>query len=509
LHTLLRTEFEAPYAQLIVTLQQHDRMEGEVVQVTRDGRRITTASRWALDRDAAGNPGAILTTYNDITTRKQAEAQLQHQAAHDALTDLPNRAALRDHLRRAIARHARHGDYHFAVLFLDLDRFKVINDSLGHHVGDQLLMTVAQRLQQCVRPEDVVARLGGDEFVVLVDSIAGVGDAITVAQRIHHALALPVPLDAHTIHTATSIGITLGDARYTQPDDLLRDADTAMYWAKRHGAGRHAVFDPSMHARARTRLHVETALQQALARDELVLHYQPIVDLATGQITGVEALVRWQHPTRGLVPPAAFIPVAEETGLIVPIGRWVFATACAQMQHWQQTVPSAQSWGLHVNVSAVQCHHADLVMEVADTLAATGLDPAQVHLEMTESAVLGAHGSAHALLDALVAVGVHITLDDFGTGYSSLSYLHRFPVSTVKIDRSFIATLDGGGEHTALVQTIIVLAHNMDLRVVAEGIETAAQRDHLHALSCGYGQGYLFGRPMDAAAVHQLLARTR
>jgi diguanylate cyclase (GGDEF)-like protein/PAS domain S-box-containing protein len=484
------------------------RSEDESWRVRQDGSRFWANEIMTPLHADDGTHLGFTKISRDLTARKQAEAQLQHHAAYDALTGLPNRATFVDQVRRALARQQRHPAYHFAVLFLDLDRFKVINDSLGHHHGDQLLRTIAQRLQQCVRPEDVVARLGGDEFTVLLDSITGVADAYVVAERMHAALATPVLLNRHTIRTTTSIGITLGDTAYTQPEEVLRDADTAMYWAKCQGPGRQVVFDASMRTHAVARLQVETELQQALARDELVLHYQPIVELATERITGVEALVRWQHPTRGLLPPSAFIPVAEETGLITPIGQWVLTTACRQMQQWHQAVPQARPWTLSVNVSGRQWNQPDLAAHIAATLATTGLAPAQLRLELTESVLLAEQGSASALL-AVVALGVAVALDDFGTGYSSLSYLQRFPVGMVKIDRSFIATLDWGREHAELVRMIIVLAHNVGLEVVAEGVETAAQRDHLRTLGCHYGQGYFFGRPMDAAAAGALRARDR
>jgi diguanylate cyclase (GGDEF)-like protein/PAS domain S-box-containing protein len=472
-----------------------------------DGTIVWANSTLSLLPMTNQQPPRILAVTADITTRKQAEAQLRYHAAHDALTGLPNRAAFLDHLRRALARHARHPDDGFAVLFLDLDRFKVINDSLGHHIGDQLLVQVAARLQQCVRPDDVVARLGGDEFTILVARVGGVADARAVAQRIHAAIATPVVLDGHEVTTTTSIGITLSDRRYAQPEEMLRDADTAMYKAKRHGAGREAVFDRTMHARAVARLHVETELQRAVERHEFRLHYQPIVELTTGAIRGVEALLRWQHPTRGLLGPRAFMMVAEETGVIVPLGQWVLRTACQQLRHWHLRFPTIAPWTMSVNVSGVQCQQPDLVAHVAQILHDTELAPHFLDLEITESVVLAHTGTAFALLHKLRALGVTLTLDDFGTGYSSLSYLHRFPMSTLKIDRSFISTPDTGRAQGALVRTIIALAQNMDLSVVAEGIETAAQRDHLAALQCRYGQGYLWGRPMDAAAVGQWLGR--
>jgi len=461
--------------------------------------------RWVAVSIYPSQDGGLSVYFQDITARKQAEEQLRHQAAHDALTGLPNRATFLDHVRRAIARNQRHPDYQFAVLFLDLDRFKVINDSLGHHVGDRLLIETARRLQHCVRPEDVVARLGGDEFTILLDTIHDVHDALAVANRIHATIATPVILDGHAVTTATSIGVTLGDVAYTQPEEILRDADTAMYWAKRGGASRHAVFDYSMHTRALARLRLETELQRAVERQEFRLHYQPLVELATGRIHGFEALVRWQHPQRGLIAPAEFIGVAEETGLIHALGRWVLREACQQMRHWHVQFPAIPHWIISVNLSGVQCRHTDLVAYVAQVLRDTDLAPRYLELEITESVMLGQTDTALALLRDLQALGITLTLDDFGTGYSSLSYLHRFPVSTLKIDRSFINSMDANGEHGELVRAIIALARNLHMGVVAEGIETAVQRDHLAALGCGYGQGYLFARPLDVAAVEQLL----
>jgi diguanylate cyclase (GGDEF)-like protein/PAS domain S-box-containing protein len=509
---------------MAITFTPEDRVAGadqhERQQAVRNGRGVD--ERWHLRkdgtrfwasgmvtplRDADGQVQGFVKVARDDTARKQLEDQLRQQARQDLLTGLPNRAAFLDYVRHALARQQRHPQYRFAVLFLDLDRFKIINDSLGHHLGDQLLVTVAARLRACVRPEDVVARLGGDEFTVLLDSMHGLPDALTVTQRIHQALATPALLDSQQVRTTTSIGITLGEAAYQHPEEMLRDADTAMYCAKRHGPGRHAVFDASMRARALARLQVETELQQGIARNELVLHYQPIVELAGGRLHGVEALVRWQHPTRGLIAPGVFVPVAEETGMITALGQWVLRTACTQMQHWHQTVSTPTPLVLSVNVSGSQCQDGALSAQVAHILVATGLAPAQLQLEVTESVLLADHGSALALLNAVHALGVGVTLDDFGTGYSSLRYLHRFPVHTLKIDRSFITTLDSGGEHTELVRTILLLAQNLRLAVVAEGVETAAQRDHLVALGCRYGQGYFFGPPMDVAAMHAVLVR--
>lgn len=431
----------------------------------------------------------------ELAERKRIEAQLRHDAFHDALTDLPNRALFFDRLEHALSlvqrRTARHTlDYQFAVLFLDLDRFKVINDSLGHVVGDQLLKQVASRLSSCVRAGDTVARLGGDEFVILLEDIAGLHEAIEVAQRIHQYLRPPIVLDGHEVFVSVSIGIALSSASYSQASQLLRDADTAMYRAKSRGRGCHEVFDAPMHAQAMRRLQLENDLQRAIERHEFWLCYQPIVCLNTQQICGFEALIRWQHPDQGLISPCEFVPIAEETGLISPIGLWVLQEACQQLQRWQNQMPDLPLT-MSVNLSAKQFSQPDLIPKIEQLLAEAGLQGRHLKLEITESVLIENAKLAADILQQLQDRQIEICIDDFGTGYSSLSYLHRFPINTLKIDRSFVAQMEQA-ENSEVVKAIIHLGLNLGLTVVAEGVETAEQFASLQTSGCHYGQGYWF-----------------
>jgi diguanylate cyclase (GGDEF)-like protein/PAS domain S-box-containing protein len=442
----------------------------------------------------------------DITDRKRAEEQLLHDALHDGLTGLPNRALFTDRLNLAIARAKRRDDYGFTVLFLDLDRFKTINDSLGHLVGDQLLIGIARRLESCLRTGDTVARLGGDEFTILLDDIGeDPGDVIHLTERIKKELGRPFNLGGHEVFTSVSIGIAPSTTGYERPDDVLRDADTAMYRAKSLGKARHVVFDGEMHARAVNLLQLETDLRRAIERHEFLVYYQPIITLATGQLYGFEALVRWRHPKHGLISPADFIPIAEETGMIVNIGQWVLAEACRQLCAWQKRFPSSAPFSMSVNLSARQFAQPDLIGQVRQVLQETGLDAKYLKLEITESAVMDNSEQAIETLKQLRALGVELSIDDFGTGYSSLSYLHRFPISMLKIDRSFVNQMTEQNENTELVRTIVMLAGNLGMDVVAEGIETETQLSQLQALDCKRGQGYYFARPMDAATAQNFL----
>jgi diguanylate cyclase (GGDEF)-like protein/PAS domain S-box-containing protein len=445
----------------------------------------------------------------DITDRKHAEDRLVHNAFHDVLTGLPNRALFKDHLGLAIRRTKRSRDHVYAVLFLDLDRFKIINDSLGHIIGDQLLVGIARRLETSLRPGDTVARLGGDEFTVLLEDLENEAEAIEIANRLKTALSAPFSLDGREVYTTISIGIALSTIGYEHPDDVLRDADTAMYRAKMLGKDRHEVFDKAMHARALNLLQLETDLRRAVEREELLLHYQPIVDLETGRIRGFEALVRWRHPTRGFISPIDFIPIAEESGLIIPIGRWVLEESCRQVTAWQEQFPELPALQVSVNLSARQFAQSDLCEQIEQTLIQSKTPAHSIKLEITESMMMQNVENAIETLNRLRRLGLDLSMDDFGTGYSSLSYLRRFPISTLKIDRSFVSQMSGRDENTEIVKTIVMLATNLGMDVVAEGIETEGQLAELRNLKCQYGQGYHFARPLDVQRATVFLENER
>ena len=472
----------------------------------KDGAYVWVLCRGAAVRDALGRALRIAGSLTDITERKQAERQLQHDAFHDALTSLPNRGLFEDMLGRVVGKLRRNDDYLFAVLFLDLDRFKVVNDGLGHVIGDQLLVAVARRLERLVRPGDTVARLGGDEFVVLLDGLKEPATATRVADRIARDLARPFQLGGQEVYTSASIGVALSSSGYDRPEQLLRDADLAMYRAKTLGRSRTEVFDRAMHTKAMAQLELETDLRRALDRQEFRVHYQPIVDAETGRIEGFEALARWQHPTRGLVLPGEFIPTAEETGLIIPLGIWVLREACRTTKALADRHTMDPPLTVSVNLSPRQFRQADLVDQVRGALEASGLPPASLRLEITESTVMEHAEPAMELLGRLRALGVQLHLDDFGTGYSSLSYLPRFQIDTLKIDRSFVSSMESAGENAEIVAVIVTLAHKLGLGVIAEGVETAAQLRLLRDLHCGHVQGYYFSRPLASEQASALLA---
>lgn len=469
-------------------------------------------ARWFVVRatrfEGSGPVRAVI-AHEDITERKRIEEQLIHDAFHDSLTGLPNRALFLDRLDHVARQAKRHGDALFGVLFLDLDHFKLINDSLGHLAGDRLLIAIAKRLEGAVRISDSVARLGGDEFAVLLDELKDASEAVLLSERIQNELSLPFNLDRQEIFTSASIGIALSDAEYKRPEDLLRDADTAVYRAKTGGRSRHEMFDRDMHVQAVSRLQLETEIRKAVEREEFVAYYQPVVSLVTGEIAGFEALIRWNSPERGLVMPGQFIPLAEETGLIVPIGRWILRESCLQMREWLEKFPGFCSGTMSVNVSARQIRHNDLEEEVKQVLIWTGLDPSALKLEITESAIMENAEAGIATLSALKNLGVQFSIDDFGTGYSSLSQLHRFPIDFLKIDRSFVSRMNDDEDNYEVVRTIVALAHNLGLAVIAEGPETAEQVEELRKLGCEYGQGYFFSRPVDEENAEALLARSR
>ena len=402
-----------------------------------------------------------------------------------------------DRLERSLHRWQRHPRDLFAVLCLDLDRFKLINDSLGHQFGDDLIVAVALRLSDFLGPEHTVARLGGDEFAILLEDLEHPGDAVRIAERIDEVLRTPVQLQDRELFITGSIGVALSARRYERAEDLLRDAEIAMYRAKALGGGRHEIFDSAMHQRAVAMLQLESDLRRAVHREEFYLQYQPIISFETGATTGFEALLRWQHPEQGVVAPGQFIPIAEETGLIVPIGRWVLREACRQMKGWQERFPALGRMTMAVNLSSQQFARTDLAEEVAAILAETGLDGRSLRLELTESILMEKAEQTIRMLSRMKALDIQLSVDDFGTGYSSLSYLHRFPLDTVKIDRSFVGAMVRDRDNREIVRTIITLAHALGMDVVAEGVETAEQATQLKELRCEYAQGRYFSAPLD------------
>jgi len=429
---------------------------------------------------------------------QESREHFRHAAFHDSLTGLPNRSLFTEHLRLALGRAHQNEEYRFCVLFLDLDRFKNINDSLGHPCGNELLILVARRLETCIRQTDVVARFGGDEFAILLDSLEDPSDAIHVAEKVLQTLSAPFRLTSHEAITTATIGIALSSPNYKEAEDLIRDADTAMYRAKEAGKARYQIFNSAMHTRAVTLLRLETDLRRAIENDELCLYYQPIVSVSNGQLYGFEALVRWHHPERGVVLPTDFIALAEETGLILPLGLNVLREACRQLRVWQQHSLSARDLIMSVNLSGKQIMQADLVERIAEVLRESELKPWHLKLEVTESVVMDNPEAAAITLAKLRALGVRLSIDDFGTGYSSLSYLNRFPLDILKIDRSFISTMNQSDENLQIVKTIVTLAGNLGLEVIAEGVETEEQLKQLRLLKCQYAQGFLFSKPMDA-----------
>jgi diguanylate cyclase (GGDEF)-like protein/PAS domain S-box-containing protein len=467
----------------------------------RVGRRVLA---WTYHPQPA--VGTVHLFGEDITDRKRVQERLLHHAMHDSLTGLPNRNLFLDRLAEVVRRreHGRAGA--FAVLFLDLDRFKVVNDSLGHHVGDELLVEVAGRLRAAAAAGATVARFGGDEFAVLLENVAGEEEARAVAERLAQAVAAPLVVGDYELFTTASVGIALeGGAGQERPDTLLRNADMAMYRAKALGASRCEVFDHAMHHAALERLETENDLRRAVERGEFLLHYQPIVSLATGEINGVEALLRWRHPRRGLVLPSAFVPAAEETGTILPIGDWVLREGCRQLAEWRAEFPRARI-AVSVNLSAKQFTQRDLVEKIAAALHDTGLDPRHLKLEITESALLDDPGAARDMLRRLKEFGIQIQMDDFGTGYSSLGSLHTLPLDALKVDRSFVSRMDEEDGAAALVRTIAVLARGLGMAVIAEGVETRGQMDAVREMGCQYAQGFFISRPVDAAGIRAILA---
>lgn len=457
----------------------------------------------------------LLAVLRDISERKQAEERLLHHTFHDTLTGLPNRAMILTKLQEALdgpfSRHLL-----AALLLLDINRFKVINDSLGHDVGDRMLAAIGQRLQASLRTGDTIARLGGDtiarlggdEFLILLENLRQPGDAMLCAERIHQGLSSPFNIEGHEIHASASIGIALNNRSYQRAEDLLRDADIAVHQAKARGKDcPYVLFDPTMHDRIVMLMRLEHDLRHALERQELVVFYQPIVNLTTGHIKGFEALVRWHHPERGLIPPSEFIPMAEETLLILPLGRQVLAESCRRLASWARSYPERMPLTMSVNLSSKQLGSADLIKDIRHLLAETGCDPALLELEITESVLIDNSEAVRTLMNGLRDLRIRLSLDDFGTGYSSLSYLHQFPFDTIKIDRAFIQPIDHNSSRLEIVRAIVALARALGKTVVAEGLETLEQVERLTALGCDLGQGYYFARPLDAAAAEQFLSK--
>jgi diguanylate cyclase (GGDEF)-like protein/PAS domain S-box-containing protein len=473
--------------------------------LTRSGDVLWVLTRGLAVRDPAGAAYRLAGSLTDITARKLAEEQLLHDAFHDALTGLANRALCLDRLEHTLRQYRRDPEKVFGVLFFDLDRFKTINDSLGHSVGDQLLVEVARRLQRFLRPGDTVARLGGDEFAVILTDIDGVADASHVAERIHELLAQVFVIGEHEVFTSASIGIAMVSEKYERPEELLRDADLAMYRAKQGGAGCCEVFDSNMYESAVALLKLETDLRRAVEREEFMVHYQPIVAVDDGRILGFEALVRWRHPERGLVLPDQFIPAAEETGLVVPIGWWVLRTACRQTREWQQMFPVDPPLSISVNISGKLFLTPNMSGRLLEILEESRLPPESLRLEITESAIMDHRDAAVAELTRLRAAGVKLHIDDFGTGYSSLTYLQRFSYDSLKIDRSFVSGMRQEEEGTELVRAIVALGKMLNMNVIAEGVETPEQYRWLLAMECPEAQGFWFSKPLDRTAVSRLL----
>ncbi len=477
-------------------------------------RHFDDTYRWMLVRglavrDQDGNAYRIAGSMTDITDRKRSEEQAIHDALHDSLTSLANRTLFLERVRQALARQRRTPSAQFAVIYLDLDRFKVVNESLGHVHGDDLIIAAARRLEQNLKFGDTVARLGGDEFAVMLEDVRDKEEATSLSEMLQKALSTPFLLGGKEVFTTASMGIAHSAENYVRPEDILRDAELAMYRAKELGKARSVAFDAAMRGTTVTPLDVETDLRRALERHEMVLNFQPIVSLSDGKIRGFEALARWRHAERGDIPPSEFIPLAEETGMIVELGQWVLRNACAQMVEWNEAFPEIGPFEISVNLSGRQFTQIDLVRMVTNSLEGTGLKANCLKLEITESALMENAQRSAQMLRHLKELDIKVCVDDFGTGYSSLSYLHTFPIDTLKIDKSFVQDMGRNRHNLEIVRTIALLAQNLRLDVIAEGVETPEQLAQLRAIGCGYAQGYLFSRPLTADNVRRLLAENR
>lgn len=501
-----------PYDRKKAVKELEEHLEGKTKHFQNEHRIKHTDGtyRWVVIRGMAvrndsGEAIRIAGSLTDVSDRKRTEEKLAYDAVHDSLTGLPNRKKLMERLETSIKKSKNVPSTSFAILFVDIDRFKVINDSLGHQAGDELLLKVTNKLRSLIRPSDMVARLGGDEFVILLENICDRDQATQIAQRLLVQLQHPIKIAGEEIYSSVSIGIATSMAGYDKPEDIVRDADMAMYRAKLNGKSRYEIFDSSIHLGAVSQMQIEMDLRRACENNEFALHYQPIVSLISEDIIGFEALVRWNHPTRGLVPPSDFIPVAEETGIILPLGNWILHEACRQMQEWKENYSQPKDLIVSVNLSARQLEQIDLAEQISDVLRETGFDPNCLRLEITESVIMNNAEQAVITVNQLRGLGVRVSIDDFGTGYSSLSYLHRFPVDTLKVDRSFINRIGIDGENAEIVQTIITLAYNLNMDVVAEGVETLEQLNFLRQVNCSYGQGYYYSKPLDKISAGKMI----
>ena len=470
----------------------------------KDGDEIPILFSASIMRNIVGEDDGIVCVAQDITERKLLEEQLTHQALHDPLTKLANRVLFRDRVEHAINRAMRKSSP-VAVLFLDLDNFKSVNDSLGHAAGDELLVSVTERLNACLRSSDTPARLGGDEFAVLVEDMDRDDDAIFIAERVRSVLRTPFAICGTEVFIGSSIGIAISGNDRLTPEELLRNADVAMYMSKSNGKDRYTVFENKMHDLLIQRIRLETDMRSAIEKEQFEVYYQPIIDLQSNKIMGMEALVRWNHPEHGLIPPLDFIPVAEETGLIVPLGEWILAEACSQARAWQLEHDLGNSLSITVNIAGRQFQEEGLIEAVANALSKSKLPPQSLILEITESTMLLNTDATITTLNALKKIGVGLAIDDFGTGYSSLSYLQRFPVDILKIDKSFIDRLVSGKEGAAVAKAIITMSETLSLKTIAEGIESIAQQATLQDLGCELGQGFHFAKPLRAADMNEFL----
>jgi diguanylate cyclase (GGDEF)-like protein len=471
--------------------------KAEISQLNAELEAKVAARTSELSAKTSELSAAVTNLNQEIAQHETTKQILLHDALHDALTGLPNRSLFMEHLEKALQRSKRNKNYLFAVLFIDLDRFKIINDSWGHDTGNEVLIAIANLLKKCSRTVDTVARLSGDEFAILLDDVQHSADAIAITERLLDRLTAPIHLKERTVFTGGSIGIVFASETYQNGTELLRDADIAMYRAKSQGKGRYAIFDREMYDRTLELSRLETDLRFALERQELILHYQPIVSLKSGQLTGFEALIRWQHPQRGLIYPANFISIAEETGLIVPIGEWLLQEACQQLRAWQIDLPQAASLHMSINLSIKQLQQFDLIQKLGNILTETGLDGEYLRLEITETMLMDRSERTLKLLTQLKEQNIKLNIDDFGTGYSSLSYLHQFPIDGLKIDKSFVNVINTEGKNSEIVNTIITLAHALGIQAIAEGVESLEQLNRLKNLGCDEAQGYLFAKAVN------------